>query len=107
QATADGESIVLALDIYEELGLRNLSLKLNSVGCPQCRNDYKAHLKAFLKDKLTRMCEDCQIRYDKNPLRILDCKKDSCRRLTDDAPTMIDFLCPECGHHFEQVQEYL
>lgn len=103
----DVEIIALAMGIYRELGLQKLSLHLNSVGCHICRSDYRVLLRDFLKNKLSVLCQDCVQRYEKNPLRVLDCKRSSCRKQIEDIPLMVDHLCPECAQHFAGVQELL
>ncbi len=104
---ADVETIALAVDIYRALGLKDFTLKLNSVGDTSCREPYKEVLRAFLKPRLQYLCKTCQERFDKNPLRILDCKEDGCRQETQNAPRFIDHLCEACSRHFDQVQKLL
>ncbi len=104
---ADVEVIALAMEIFRHLGLRDLTLKINSVGCPVCRPRYKEALRQALADVKDRLCSDCQVRYDTNPLRILDCKNPTCRELTQNAPSMEDFLCDDCREHFRRVREGL
>ena len=106
-ATQDVEVIALAMGIYRELGLQKLSLRLNSVGCRICRSAYRQVLRNFLKSRLSALCPDCVQRYEKNPLRVLDCKRDSCRSQTEGIPLMVGHLCPECAEHFSRVQELL
>jgi len=106
-AAQDVEVIALAMGLYGELALQNLSLRLNSVGCRKCRPGYRDELKSFLKDCLPALCADCGGRYDKNPLRVLDCKKSGCREQTENTPLMTDHLCPECAAHFAKVKELL
>lgn len=104
---ADVEAIALAMEIFNHLGLRNLTLRLNSVGCPKCRPNYREVLRESLKDVKDRLCPDCQVRYDTNPLRILDCKKETCRKLTEDVPGIEEHLCEECRVHFSAVKNGL
>ncbi|NOY78277.1 MAG: histidine--tRNA ligase, partial [Calditrichaeota bacterium] len=101
---ADVEVIALAMEIFTHLGLTNLTLKINSVGCPKCRPKYKDALREALKDVKDRLCSDCQVRYDTNPLRILDCKKPTCRELTQNVPGIEEYLCEDCRVHFDQVK---
>ncbi|MFC4766809.1 histidine--tRNA ligase [Effusibacillus consociatus] len=101
----DAEVLSLAMTLLVEVGIRNLSLEINSVGCPECRPVYREQLKKFFADKLDELCEDCNNRYDRNPMRILDCKVDKDR--VADAPVMLDDLCEGCQTHFEQLQGYL
>ncbi len=100
---ADLETIDSAMEIYRRLGLSNLEVLINSVGCPVCRPVYRKALRNFLSGRLDSLCETCQGRFDRNPLRILDCKKPDCKTLTENAPAMIDSLCEECRVHFDQV----
>ncbi|MDR1137127.1 MAG: histidine--tRNA ligase [Synergistaceae bacterium] len=100
---ADIEIIDSSMEIYRRAGLSNLQVLLNSVGCPKCRPNYRETLKKFFESSLDKLCETCRDRFDRNPLRILDCKKQECRELTDSAPPMIDSLCDECGEHFRAV----
>lgn len=103
----DAEVIILAMDFYQRLGLQNLQLVLNSVGCPQCRPVHKKLLQEYFRPRLEKFCPTCQGRFDRNPLRILDCKSDICQELSREAPTITDTLCRSCQSHFEQVQGYL
>ena len=104
---ADAEVIITVLDVYKKLGLRNLEILINSVGCKKCRAGYVQKLKKYLKNKKDFLCSECKERYDKNPLRVLDCKKDSCRRTIEEAPLITENLCQECKSHFAQVKTYL
>jgi histidyl-tRNA synthetase len=103
----DVEVIALAMGIYDQLGLQNLSLRLNSVGCQACRPIYRDLLRDFLKTRLSDLCPDCVQRYQENPLRVLDCKRPDCRKQMKRIPLMVDSLCPECARHFAGVQELL
>ena len=105
--TVDAEIILLAVDFLSSLGLTDLSLSLNSVGCPNCRPIYRKRLQDFFRDKLGDLCGDCQSRFEKNPMRILDCKADSGKPFMGDAPKITDCLCEECGTHFEELQRLL
>ncbi|MDR1508778.1 MAG: histidine--tRNA ligase [Synergistaceae bacterium] len=100
---ADVEIIDSSMEIYRRVGLSNLRVLINSVGCPRCRPDYRESLRKFFETGLDKLCETCRDRFDRNPLRILDCKKPECRELTDSAPPMIDSLCEECKEHFMSV----
>ena len=104
EATVDAELILLAYHLLEELGIRNLSVRINSIGCPNCRPEYHRRLKEYLADRADQLCEDCKGRLSRNPLRVLDCKKERCQELTKDAPSMLDLLCDECREHFAQLQ---
>lgn len=103
----DAEVIAMAMDIYGRLGLQGLKVELNSVGCPRCRPVHRERLQQYLADRKDQLCPTCQGRYEKNPLRILDCKSSECQSLTAGAPTITELLCEECRDHFERVQEYL
>lgn len=103
----DADVIDLFMTFFREVGLVECKLMLNSVGCPVCRPKYREALKASLQAVLPELCGDCQTRFETNPLRILDCKRPKCRELTANAPGSVDYLCDECGKHFEQVQGYL
>ena len=100
----DLEVIDFSMELYRRLGLTNLEVLVNSVGCPKCRPVYRKVLQSFLGEKLSGLCETCNNRFDRNPLRILDCKKKECRDLTEMAPVITDSLCPECQEHFNLVQ---
>jgi len=93
---ADSEVISLGKDFLDGLGIKDAELHINSVGCAKCRKDHRAALREFLKDKYDDLCETCKGRYNKNPLRILDCKSDICQKLVSGAPLMIDYLCEDC-----------
>ncbi len=101
---ADVEVITLAKSLFDTLGLKDLTLNINSIGCPECRAKYNAALKEYLGSRLNEMCRECQSRFEKNPLRILDCKDENCKKITADAPKVLDFLCDECKAHFEGLK---
>ena len=103
----DAEVILLAMSLLEGLGLKDLELSINSVGCPKCRSKYRTMLQDFFQDKLDDLCEDCRSRFDRSPLRILDCKKDSDKPYMADAPKITDCLCDECSDHFAKLKEHL
>ncbi len=105
---SDAEIIAFANDfLCKILGLKDIVLKLNSVGCPKCRAAYKKALQDFFKPHYDELCSDCQGRFDRNPLRILDCKNETCKALGENAPQIVDYLCPDCAAHFTAVQKYL
>ena len=106
-ASVDAEIIRLAMDVLEGVGVTGLSLNINSIGCPTCRKAYNDALKAFLAPILPELCETCRGRYDRNPMRILDCKEARCKALVKDAPAMLDMLCDDCKAHFESLKRYL
>lgn len=101
---ADVEVISLANDFYRRLGLRQFELLINSIGCPNCRPNYRAQLTSFLEERLDRLCPDCQGRYQRNPLRVLDCKNESCQRELVGAPAPVDALCDDCAKHYHTVK---
>lgn len=103
----DAEVMVLVNSFYKALGVSSIELNINSIGCPKCRTEYNTKLKSYLENKLDNLCETCKSRYEKNPMRILDCKNEKCQAEILDAPLMIDHLCDECKEHFEKVKEYL
>ncbi|MGI5902046.1 MAG: histidine--tRNA ligase [Desulfitobacteriia bacterium] len=103
----DAEVIQLLWDFFQRLGLRGLEVHINSVGCPECRLEHREKLQGFLEEKIEKLCQDCKVRFEKNPLRILDCKNQTCQELTKGAPTTLDTLCLFCREHFESVQNYL
>ena len=104
---ADAEMIDLAWAIFKEIGLTNLTLRLNSVGDPNCRADYKIKLQEYIRPNLEHYCADCQRRFDENPLRILDCKNPGCVALNQKAPKLADNLCDDCRAHYEAVKDRL
>ncbi len=99
----DAELIALALDILDAGGARGLRLEINSLGCPACRPAFREALKEFLTGVREKLCEDCQRRVERNPLRVLDCKRQECQSLYVDAPKLEDFLCPACKEHYLSV----
>ena len=103
----DAEIIMLAMDLLGGLGLKDLKLSLNSVGCPKCRPVYRKVLQDFFRDKLEDLCDDCKDRFERSPLRILDCKSDADKPYMADAPKITDCLCEECQDHFHKVQHFL
>ncbi len=103
----DAEVIILAQTFLSKCGVKDLELNINSIGCKTCREKYHTALKEFLSDNYNNLCPLCQDRFDKNPLRILDCKNPECQKLLKSAPKMIDYLCEECEAHFENVKELL
>ena len=103
----DSEIIAFAMEFYRKLGLTGLKVRLNSVGCPKCRAEHKAKLQEMLRPHLDELCEDCRSRFEKNPLRIFDCKNEKCQALIENAPSITDCLCEDCKDHFEKVKTYL
>ena len=103
----DAEVILLSLELLREFGLDGLTLKLNTVGCPKCRPVYRQKLTHYFSDKLDELCGDCRTRFEKNPMRILDCKVDGGKDIMEDAPKIKDCLCNDCREHFNKVQQLL
>ena len=105
--SADVEVISLLHLFFKRLGIQNLSLNLNSIGCPTCRAAYDERLKDYLRPRLDKLCNTCKDRFDRNPMRIIDCKTESCRQELTDAPALLDYICDDCAGHFEKVKEKL
>jgi histidyl-tRNA synthetase len=103
----DAEIIDLAWQLLQSLGLKGLSLQLNSIGCRACRPPYLEEIRDYYANRKGRLCPDCRSRFDRNPLRLLDCKQLACQAMAEAAPRSIDYLCPECGSHFNQLRKYL
>lgn len=102
--SVDAEIILLAIRYFESLGLKDLNLLINSVGCPECRPQYRKLLQDFLRPRQLDFCGNCQSRFERNPMRILDCKEERCNRLSEGAPQMADCLCKQCTDHFEGLK---
>ena len=103
----DAEVIALAVQFFNEVGLKDLAVSINSVGCPTCRAEYNAKLKEYLDAKSDVLCETCLDRKDKNPMRVIDCKNPNCKENLNDIPFMVDHICDDCKDHFEKLQSYL
>ena len=108
---ADAEAIITAINYLKSIGLENLKVDLNSLGCPTCREAFKTKLKQVIKPHLEKLCPDCQTRYEKNPLRLLDCKVETCKEIYNlpeiQSVIQSDFICEDCAKHFNELQEYL
>ncbi len=104
---ADAEVISLANEVFGFLGVEDIHLEINSIGCPECRKNYHTALKAYFESKKDELCPTCLERLDKNPMRILDCKSPVCSEIAESAPVVIDYLCDGCADHFKKVQAYL
>ena len=104
---ADVEVISLAYTFLKNAGLKDIALNINSIGCKTCRAEFNKALKEYIGANLENMCATCKSRFDKNPLRILDCKEERCKVITAQAPRIIDYLCDDCKAHFEEVQKGL
>ncbi len=111
QPTADAEAIAIAVRYLNALGLNDLDVEINSLGCPECREAFKTKLKEVIKPYLNDLCEDCQNRFEKNPLRLLDCKVDTCKEIyaKPEIQEIIqsDFICSDCAEHFNTLRTYL
>ncbi len=105
--SCDAEMISLPWTLYKRLGLENLTLNINSIGCPKCRKEYNEKLKDYLRPHLDELCDTCKSRFERNPMRILDCKSGICKDIVKNAPLLIDSICDECNDHFEMVKKYL
>ena len=106
-AGIDAEVILLAKTFLDRLGIKNVTLYINSIGCKECRKEYHNALKAYLQANYDRLCDLCKDRYEKNPMRILDCKNEDCKAITENAPSILDYLCDDCRAHFNKVQSLL
>ncbi|MFW5869158.1 MAG: histidine--tRNA ligase [Armatimonadota bacterium] len=107
EPAVDAEVVDLALTFFRALGIEGTRLLINSVGCPECAPQFVDTLKLSVSDAVESMCRDCRRRYDTNPLRLLDCKNEVCREVTEGAPKMLDLLCGECEEHFSGLREHL
>jgi histidyl-tRNA synthetase len=104
---SDAEMIILAMYLFETVGLTDVSLHINSLGCPDCRPDFKEKLKSYLAERTASLCADCQKRARLNPLRVFDCKVETCKSIVQNAPTIPAFLCDNCRDHFGSLKAYL
>lgn len=107
EPSLDAEVISIAMNVFNQLGLENLQVAINSIGCPNCRKKYNEALKDYLKSNYDNLCNTCKTRFEKNPMRILDCKEDSCRKIVSEAPVILDYICDECREHFKNVKKFL
>ncbi|MBO5287284.1 MAG: histidine--tRNA ligase [Clostridia bacterium] len=106
-AGADATIIALANQLIKELGIKNVKLNINSIGCPDCRPKYREALVNYFKEREDELCDTCKERLKTNPLRVLDCKSPICSQIAKDAPNTIDYLCDECEEHFKELKQYL
>lgn len=104
---ADAQLIALANSVFEVLGVKNLTLKINSIGCPECRKNYHEALIKYFSERKEELCGTCLSRLEKNPMRILDCKSPVCSSIASGAPKITDFLCESCSEHFDGVKKRL
>lgn len=107
EPSVEAELINALMTLLTDLGLKNLSVHINSIGCPTCRPIYHQKLREYLGDRLSELCPTCRERFEKNPLRILDCKEEKCKAIVKDAPSILDCLCDECADHFSRLQALL
>lgn len=107
EAPADAEILVMLMRYLESLGLKDMSLQINSLGCPTCRKPYKVEIQDFLRHKKDTLCADCQRRLETNPLRVFDCKQEVCQSQLFPAPVVLDFICDPCRDHFAKVEKLL
>ena len=103
----DAEAISVAAELLKRLGIKDVELRINSLGCNECRQRYNTALKEYIGSNIDKLCDDCKSRFDKNPLRVLDCKEESCQRIIAEAPVVLDYLDDECKEHFETVKAIL
>ncbi len=103
----DAETIILAKTFLDNIGAKNVTLYLNSIGCADCRKKYGEALKKYLSDNFDNLCPLCKDRFAKNPMRVLDCKNEECKKLTQNAPSILDYICDDCSSHFNSVQKLL
>ena len=104
---ADAELIILANSIFKRLGVENIKLEINSIGCSNCRKNYVSAIKDYFKNHENNLCETCRGRLEKNPMRIFDCKDDGCHKICIKAPIILDYICDECREHFENLKKHL
>jgi len=104
---ADAEVMVMLMEFFKRIGLDNVELQINTLGCEDCRPRYRKELTQFLAKNVSQLCPDCKRRLETNPLRILDCKVETCQEVIAEAPLVMDFICGQCSEHFERVREYL
>ncbi len=105
--TMDAEIVSLAINFLKSVGLNDLSVNINSIGCPHCRKAYQEALKEYLKPRYDELCDTCKGRFERNPLRIIDCKSEICQDIVKNVPTLLDYICDDCREHFEQFKACL
>ena len=103
----DAEAISVVAELLKRLGIKDVELRINSLGCNECRQRYNTALKEYIGSNIDKLCDDCKSRFDKNPLRVLDCKEESCQRIIAEAPVVLDYLDDECKEHFDTVKAIL
>lgn len=107
EPVADAQVIAMGMSTLARLGLENITLLLNSIGCPECRAEYREALKEYFRPHVDELCETCKSRLDRNPMRILDCKSPVCSALAEKAPRIIDYICDDCREHYTAVKKAL
>lgn len=107
EPTIDAEVISLALTFLDRVGLKDLTVHINSIGCKECRKAYNEKLREYFRPHLSELCETCRGRFERNPLRILDCKSEICREMGKGAPVLLDYICDDCREHFEKFKTCL
>lgn len=107
EPSADAEVINLAMSVFKEFGVHNLELNINNIGCPECRSRYNEALKNYFREKHDELCDLCKTRFDKNPMRLLDCKNKNCKTIGKNAPIILDYVCDDCSDHFNKLKMYL
>ncbi|MBD9218932.1 MAG: histidine--tRNA ligase [Clostridiales bacterium] len=103
----DAEAISVVAELLKRLGIKDVELRINSLGCNECRQRYNTALKEYIGSNIDKLCDDCKSRFDKNPLRVLDCKEEGCQKIISEAPVVLDYLDDECKEHFETVKAIL
>jgi len=103
----DAEAISVVAELLKRLGIKDVELRINSLGCNECRQRYNTALKEYIGSNIDKLCDDCKSRFDKNPLRVLDCKEEGCQKIIAEAPVVLDYLDDECKEHFETVKAIL
>lgn len=106
-ATMDAEVVSFAVHFLKSAGLKDLSVNINSIGCPECRNAYKEALKDYFRPRYDELCDTCKNRFERNPLRIIDCKSEICQDIVKGAPKLLDYICDDCRSHFEEFKSCL
>jgi len=107
EASLDAEIISIAMRAFREFGIKGLKLNINNIGCPKCRKNYNDALKSYLKKNYDDLCDVCKSRFEKNPMRILDCKNKNCKKIVEGAPIILDYVCDDCKDHFDKLKNYL
>ncbi|MEA1937388.1 MAG: histidine--tRNA ligase [Patescibacteria group bacterium] len=103
----DAQIIHLAWKIFQKIGIKDITIQINSIGCEECRSSYKKLLVDYYEMKMNKLCADCKKRLARNSMRLLDCKEDKCMQVSSSAPQIIDYLCEDCHDHFKNVLEFL